>query len=134
MPRFPSARALIALFIAIVCLSWRTTALAQDAGAPTNRVAAPFAADGGAPRAATKPQNIAQGDAGATGRPGHATAAAPSGTASGDAGTAKNADGGAPRSADGGPAGSDDLGEPGDGLRTPAGEEVTPRPIALPTS
>jgi outer membrane protein insertion porin family len=143
MPRFPSVRALIALFIAIVCLSWRTTALAQDAGAAANRNVAPFSADAGALRNNAQPQTATQGDAGATNRaapgmqddggaasraPGAAKPRAPVG----DAGNAGNADGGA-TGADGGSV--DDFGEPtSDALRTPAGEEVIPRPLTLPPS
>src|SRR5689334_10232683 len=112
MPRFPLVRALIALFAVFICFSWTGPAFAQDAGVPKKPVFS--ASDGGAPPTpiAPAPRGNGGADGGSTATPG--------------------ADGGAtatPR-ADGGVS-CDDLGEPG-GQRTPANEEVIPRPLQLP--
>ena len=125
MPRFHSVRALIALFIAFVCLGWRTPAFAQDAG--VLEMPALFAPDGGAPKMAPPPANDDAGPSAITsGAGGDAGPSAITSGAGGDGGptaipTRAGGDGGAPS----------DEGEPG-GQRTPPGEEVIPRPLTLP--
>src|SRR5688500_18790500 len=95
MPRFPLVRALIALFVAFICLSRTTPALAQDAGVGAIPVPDSFG-DGGVPQDAARAQPPPSGD------------------------------GAASLSVDGGGQAE------GGGQRTPASEEVVPRPLALP--
>ena len=125
MPRFHLVRAIIALFVAFICFCWTAPALAQDAGAASIQVPAAFA-DGGAPKGPATAQPTASADAGTNG-----TGRAPTGAAAplrlgSDGGAAGRAEGGAAAMPDGG-----DQAEPG-GQRTPATEEVIPRPLALP--
>jgi outer membrane protein insertion porin family len=115
MPRFHLVRALIALLVAFVCFSRITPAFAQDAGA--FKLPLLFAPDAGAAKNPTPPANA---DGGPPGVASAASRGAADAGASTDAGPRLQADGGVP---------PDDQ-EPG-GQRTPAGEEVTPRPLTL---
>jgi outer membrane protein insertion porin family len=115
MPRFHLVRALIALFIALFCFSWRTLAFAQDAGAALLPAPPAAVADGGAP------QNGAARGAPAPGSVTPTNGADSGPRAGGDPAQASE-DGGAPPT-----------GEPGDDdQRTPPSEEVIPRPLTLP--